>query len=337
MDWDDDKQKAIMDLLQPPGMQQGLNTAQAMGIGAPAAGGGSPPLPPTISSKVQPLEQNDNPEEDKSNTVDSHPLSQLPNYIQQQEQQVDKYSPDKQQAVLDMIQKEQGGWQGRLGRGLSGAADGIMQGVARAGPGHFQDNFQANQKDQLDRQAAALPQLQEMNAKNMAAKQGLEAQTNKSPLGAAASTTLSTIFSAMGIPKAKLSALMTNPALAKEVLEPYSKYMSESMKTKVEDELRVMQLKLDAQRNAEMAEHGKAEIGVAQEGKDIEKEKARREALQETAKHGILHPINAYKASQALANSGGVGNFTPDVTSYAQRHGITPEQAQAIKDKRTAQ
>lgn len=33
--------------------------------------------------------------------------------------------------------------------------------------------------------------------------------------------------------------------------------------------------------------------------------------------------------------AGGSPKFTPDVTAYAQKHGITPEQAQTIKDKRT--
>jgi hypothetical protein len=43
----------------------------------------------------------------------------------------------------------------------------------------------------------------------------------------------------------------------------------------------------------------------------------------------------AHQTLEKEAAGGGGGNFTPDVTAYAEKHGITPEQAQAQKDRRT--
>lgn len=218
--WNDDKQKSLMDFLQPPGMQQGLNTAQAMGIGAPPAGG-SPPPPAVLTQKPlapESEDENDNPEEDKSNIVDSHPLAQLPNYIQQQEQQVDKYSPDKQQAVLDHIQQEQTGLGTRLGRAGSTLADAIMQGVARAGPSDFRKTYDDNLLNRNKMQAAALPQLQEMNAKNMGAKERLEGMTSSTPLGASEAVAAKLVAKDLfpGKTEAEYDQLSQNPsALAK--------------------------------------------------------------------------------------------------------------------------
>jgi hypothetical protein len=52
----------------------------------------------------------------------------------------------------------------------------------------------------------------------------------------------------------------------------------------------------------------------------------------------MIPGTSGYTAHQTLekeAAGGGGGNFTPDVTAYAEKHGITPEQAQAQKDRRT--
>jgi len=220
MDWDDDKQKAMMDYLQPPGMQQGMNTAQAMGIGAPVVGGGGPPTPPTISPKEQPLaaavkpeeEENNNPEEDKSNIVDSHPLAQLPNYIQGQEQQIDKYGPDQQKAVMDMIQQQQGSLGNRLGSGLSGLADAFSR--AGGSQSDYKKSFDENELNREKMKADVLPQLQEMNAKNMGAKERLEGMTSSTPLGSSEAIAAKLVAKELfpGKTEAEYNQLAQNPA-----------------------------------------------------------------------------------------------------------------------------
>lgn len=320
MDWDDDKEKSIMDLVAP----QGMNPAtQTMGIGAPPAGG-SPP-PPTVSPQEKPLaaaaipdaEVPEGPsDETDAKTIDSHPLAQLPDYIKGQEQQVDKFGPDQQKAVLDMIQKEQGGLGARLGRAGTGFADAIMQGVARAGPGQFQKNFQENQNNQLDRQAAAIPQLQEMNAKNMAAKQALEGKSAATPLGAADAKAAQFLAKQLwpNISAQQLAAISQNP-------DALSKILPEGV------DLKKALADVEAStafRNAQLALQGATLANTTAHQKTDEELRRQEQALQ--------HPIqNAVKGFMGGNNQ----NYTPDVTAYAQRHGITPARAQTVKDKRT--
>lgn len=46
-------------------------------------------------------------------------------------------------------------------------------------------------------------------------------------------------------------------------------------------------------------------------------------------------PFVGNPAEDVLKKEAGIGVYEPDVTAYAQKHGISPEAAQAIKDKRT--
>ena len=54
------------------------------------------------------------------------------------------------------------------------------------------------------------------------------------------------------------------------------------------------------------------------------------------AKHPILSALGMLDDEPPAGGAPAAGAFAPDVVNYAQAHGITPEQAQAIKDKRTA-
>jgi hypothetical protein len=47
----------------------------------------------------------------------------------------------------------------------------------------------------------------------------------------------------------------------------------------------------------------------------------------------LAHPVMSLIDN--LRGGGGAKQYAPDVTAYAQKHGITPDQAQAIKNKRT--
>lgn len=343
MDWDDDKQKQLMDFMAP----QGMNPAtQTMGIGAPPAGG-SPP-PPTVLPQEKPLTSMvdddeggyDKQEEDGGEKiVDSHPLAQLPGYIQNQEQQVDKWGPDKQAALMQHLQEGYKSPGNIIAKGGASLADAIMQGVARAGSGGNLAAINERENQNLNRAQDMGKSLQAQNLEALQKKQGLEGLSSSTPLGASQSGPAQFLAKQLwpNIPPEKLKEIGQNPQALAAILPPgvdLKKALAE-----IENTAAYRQAEIGMQKAtlANTAEHEHAEEHLTQQGKDIEKEKATREALAETAKHPILHPVNAFKANQALANAGGIGDsqFSPDVMSYAQKHGISPEKAQEQKMRRS--
>lgn len=288
---------------------------------------------PTAFDADQTEESND---ADNEKVISSHPGNKpqdLDKYIQGQESQADKFGPDQQKAVMDSILQEQRSPVTQIGRGMTGMADAIMQGVARAGNPGFQQQYDQNLMNRQKMQADAVPQLQKMNMEQMAAKQGLEAQRPGSAINQSATPVLSATLTAMGIPKDQLAKFLSNPAEARRAIDTLKEVIPAKDKVKIENELKMMELHLQ-EKNAE------ATHALTQQERDISAKRAQDEtdkAVLGGSSIPFIGPSHAQKqaALARLSSAGGNASIAPDVAAYAQKHGITPEQAQAIKDKRT--
>lgn len=231
--WTDDKQKQLTDWLStnmgpaPAGSSTSAALAPHPIAGpspATAAGGNPPPPPPDMAASGESASQGS--QEPNQKVTNSHPgLSpeqndKLLQYVQGQQQQVDKFGPDQQKAVMDMIAREQGGIGTTLARMGSGLADGIMQGVARAGNPGFQKQFDDNLINKERMQAETVPQLQEMNAKNMTAKQNLAGLSNATPLGGTEAKAAQFLAKQLwpNITPQQLAAIGQNPQALKGIL-----------------------------------------------------------------------------------------------------------------------
>ncbi len=353
--WDEEKQKLLTQFLKPKA--KGMDTGGIAGDDnatdeflpktmmtpagplSPASGeSSSMPETPIVAShqtKTPATPEIPQDEEDNTKTEDSHPGVQpddLLNYVKGQEAQVDKWGPDKQAALMQHLQQGYRSPGNILAKGGATIADAIMQGVARAGSGGNLSAIDAREKENLDRAAEIGKSLQGQNLEALGKKQALEATSGATPLGASQAPALTAIFSKLGIPPNKIQGLLKNPEAAKSIIEPYTTFMSNQMKNSLEQELKLLEIQVQR-------ENAKVNQGIAQEGRDVEKEKAGLEADKAAAEHWFLSPRNALAAQKRLAEGAGVSHetFSPDVTAYAQKHGITPEQAQAIKNKRSGQ
>ena len=156
----------------------------------------TPPPPPDTDSEDQkytpengiPSEEGQSQKAEQDvKTVDSHPghtAEDLNQYIQGQEQNVDKWGPDKEAAVMQSLFKSQNGLGMGLARTGTTLGDALMQ-VSGHGAGEATKNLAEQQNQLTNTVGNLLPGLNTRNLEALKTKQGLEAQTSQSPLGAA--------------------------------------------------------------------------------------------------------------------------------------------------------
>jgi hypothetical protein len=331
---DPDQLQQLYKFIQPPAMAQGMAMQNAGAPSTPPAGG-APPPPTDIAQAGETATKGDQDTDTK--IADSHPglaPGALDSYIQGQEKGVDKFGPDKQAAVMDMIAKQNNSLGNRIGRGGSAFADAIMQGVARAGNPGFLKSYDDRQKTLADRAIEGGKSLNEQQQTGLKEKQGLEEMSPATPLGASNLPMLQSVAKMYGMsPSAVASLAKTNPKTAIDMLNKVGEFATGKMKAEVEQELKILEIQVQ-QANAQAMQ------GIARSGKDIEAKKEQTEKDKAILGAGSpLNPFNPVTHQQkkaALSDLGGGGQtFTPDVTAYAQKHGITPEQAQTVKNKRT--
>lgn len=180
------------------------------------------PTPPTPANPM--LAKTDNgegsaanpePEERVRDANPGHNPEDLKGYVQAQKDQVDQYGPEQEKAVLDRISKDQGSVGNRLARTAAGFGDALMMNAGRPSPG-FMNAIDAREARNDERDANAVPALQNLNLQNMGAKEKLEMQTNTTPMGKAAADFLRPVIkSAMpGISPKEVEKMLSNPAQA---------------------------------------------------------------------------------------------------------------------------
>lgn len=186
------------DTLKAPPVKQAPQPVNTQDI--PPAAQPLPELPPPATPTGAPAPKT--PENEK--VVSSHAgLSQddLEKYLADQKGQLDKYGPDAEAAVMDDIKRRYNSPGNILAKGGASLADGIMQGVARAGNSNFRGRISEDQNAEANREISGAEHLNEANLKNVAAKQGLDAMDPQGSLGKAMLSSWGPLLDKMGVPK----------------------------------------------------------------------------------------------------------------------------------------
>lgn len=144
-------------------------------------------------------------------------LNQL---LSQQKEGLGKYGPEQQMAVQKALIEGRTGLGPSLARAGGGLADAIMQGVARAGPSHFQENI-TNQQNQLaGEQMGTMKEAQAGKMAQMKAQMQLSQEDPNSPLSKIAQQAEGPTLISLGAKKedvAKMPASLIGDFLAKKV------------------------------------------------------------------------------------------------------------------------
>lgn len=244
---------------------------------------------------------------------------ELGQYIANQKQAVSLYGPDQQMALEQKTLSDRNSFGNQLTSGLKGFSDALMQGVAGAGNPGNQQAFE-NQQDQHAReQMDVLQKAHEGQLQQTETGTKLDMMDPSSSVSKAYRQSFSPIFAKMGYSPKEISR------------------MSASQVGTVAD-LGVRFA--DAQTQLELK---KAMLGVEtyKAGAEIQNQKNQRrmEGAKGLASLGVmggfLHP-EAKKEFEAETTGGKSDSFDPDVVAYSQKHGITPEQAQLVKQRRSS-
>lgn len=154
---------------------------QGAGLIAPSA---APPVKPMQAPPMAPPPQPVAPQmAPKPQVAPPMPISQPPpptnESYNQQASGILGNTPQGLQSYLQKIMKP--GIGERVGNGLSGLSDAIMQGVARAGPSHFQENYQKNAQQQKENMAGIPGQVAGVGKEQFGLAHQLQTQDPNSP------------------------------------------------------------------------------------------------------------------------------------------------------------
>lgn len=306
---DPDKEKKLNDWLMAQRNPPPMATAGDVSRGTPTnAVEAIENGPPTAFDTNETPVKND---ADSTKVVDSHPGLQpndLQGYIGQQQGQLDKWSPDKEAAVIQNVSEGYRKPGFIASEGLAGLGDAIMQGVARAGPGQSLNAVMRNKENAIKNTSDQFAHLQEGNTKNMAAKMALDKMNPNSALSKSATPILEATLRSMGIPEDQIPKYLSNPEEARKAIEVLKEVIPAKDKVRIENELKMMELRLqEANMNATHAEK------KVQQG--IEKGKSEQDALKELGGmswyNRALHPGIAGSLKQKA------GLEKPEVPEYS--------------------
>lgn len=286
-------------------------------------GGLPPPLPPPqtpIGPMMAPTPPTSSPQDD------------LAAFQAQQRAGMAKYGPEQQMAVEEAIMKGRRSPGAIAGNAMTGLADALMQGVARAGPGNFQSSLQ-NRQDKTDEgYRNAMGKAQEGKMAQMKQEMELAQQDPTSAISRsiqkAYGPTLKQMPGGQNLTDEQIALIpaSTMGDISSKKID-LTKALAELANTQ---SFREASLGMQQATLANTARHEKTEEGIAKGAKALD-------ATKTLAAQGPLKRLTSWAtgnpAQTALQNqSAGVD---PDAAAYAEKHGITPAEAQAIKDKRT--
>lgn len=203
----------------------------------------------------------------------------------------------------------------KIGQGISSFSDALMQGVARAGEGHSRDNFDKTLQQNRANLSGIPEKVAELGKERFGLSQGLQELDSNSPLSKSVYKQYQPLLQRMGIDKGPISAKMIGDITGKTIEQLKNEAQEAEAKSLHEQNALYQTGMLENTR-----EHQSAEENIAKTGQELQ--------------HYFL--TGAKKLMGGNQPSGGQ-NYKPDVISYAQKHGITPEQALAVKNKRGGQ
>lgn len=239
----------------------------------------------------------------------------LQQYLNQQRAQVNRYSPDQQYALEQAMLKSRTGLGGSLASAGATFADGIMQGVARAGNPGFAKAQEEKAQDIENQATGAMERARKGSMEQVEANQKIDMMDPQSIMSKVYQGAFAPIFAKMGYDPKSVAAMPASQI--NTVADLGVRYA-------------------DAQTQLELKK-AMLQVQTLTAQATIQNQKQQRE--EDVRKLGVEHPLQrllgVIPSTGTVAGGGGGASFTPDVLNYAKTHNITPDQAQAIKLKRT--
>lgn len=312
--------------VQPPDIDPNQVLADVAPVGtgslvpspAPQVASAAPKAPPAIPEPAPPVSApvNANPAAPASTDAD----------FMARANKMLGLDPNQQAAFMRMLgQKSQNS---QIGAGIAGIGDAIAAGgtLGKVNPGAL------NKSEEIAQNATkegieGLESIRGGQEKAFDVAQKLQAQDPNSPLSKYAQKAYGSIGKKLGLDLSHASASLIGDVSGKGV---------DALNTEYQNQLKMMGIDLQ-----------KKQVEATVANQEAERRQAAINTQQEAAKtladRGILKTVaNAIpgttgnKAAKVLERTAtGNANFSPDVIAYAQKHGISPEQAQNVKDKRT--
>lgn len=234
-------------------------------------------------------------------------------------------NPQEQAAFMKLLggnsQKAQ------IGAAVAGVGDAIASGgtLGKVNPGNLsrsEDLIQGNTKAGIE----GMQTIRGNQEKALEEADKLEARDPKSPLSKWAQKAYGPVGKKIGLNLDNASASLIGDVTGKGV---------EALNTEFQSQMKIMGLDLQKKQV-------EATIGNQKAEREAQKASNVQGAAKALSDKGALKSLvdmipgtAGHAANKVLERQAAAGNFTPDVTAYAEKNGITPEQAQAIKDKRT--
>jgi hypothetical protein len=230
----------------------------------------------------------------------------IANYIAQQKAQAGAYGPQQQQELQNAILQRQRSPGAIAGNALTGLGDSIIQGVGRAGSSNMQANLQNRLAAQGQQALESQKVANEENKTNVSEQMALTAKDPTSALSKSAQSSYAPLLKSMGATPeqiAKMPADVISEVATKQIS------MEEALARIKETQLY----------------HG---LMAGQQAANLS---------EKTNEYESSHPINTFLHKVLSGGSSATPAITPDVSAYAAKHGITPEQALQIKMQRGGQ
>ncbi len=212
----------------------------------------------------------------------------------------------------------------QLGAGLAGIGDAIASGgtlgkVNPGGLGKSEDLIQNKENAGI----AGMQTIRGNQEKTFETSQKLQAQDPNSPLSKYAQKAYAGIGKKLGLDLSHASAGLIGDVTGKGV---------DALNTEYQNQLKMMGLDLQKKQVEATIGNQKAERDIARTGQQLSATEKLGTRTLGNKVEGLIPgtPANTEKKALERISSG----FTPDVLAYADKHGITPEQAQAQKERR---
>ncbi len=293
--------------------QQGALTVQNQGVPPPSLLTAPPPVAKSI--RLPGMPEGVGPDE-------------IAAYLARQKGQLNKYGPEAQMALQQQLTDRQNSLGNRATEGLNGFGDALMMGVARAGNPGWQQQFQAKEQQNAENQMGALRGAGEANIKRTEAGMSLDRMDPKSDLSKSAQNTYAPLFQKLGYQPAAIRGMSS--ANIENALSLMTQFGGEQIKA----EIQRMQFGLENKKLDASLANINSDIENRKQERSLEQSKMQHEARQQFSNMPWYSHITNRTALKSAEQDAGLGAYTPDVMAYADKHGITPDQALRVKKAR---
>lgn len=218
-----------------------------------------------------------------ADSAPGHTTDTLTPYLKGQENELAKYGPDQEKAVMDMIRKNRGSFGSRAATFGTGLGDAIMSVAGKQSPGFLNslENDRANHEKQA---LESIPTLGKMTADQIENKNKLEGMMPTSPLGGTQAIAYQKVFKQLfpQMSASELAAITRNPSIAAKMFPE----MGPIIDRQVQNELKKMQIE--------------ATIGNQKATQTNQAQQTRLEATKERAKLGPLDKLIFHRPENKL-------------------------------------